>query len=175
MVALITDTKKTVTSIQKKILPSCDEFFVLTGYFYFSGFEEIYKDLKNKKMKIIIGMDYDGKVGSAANPIAASAIKELRRVKGIGKYSIAHIKCLMGIFDEIPIDSEVIKYAKLKGIGHNENEINDLKKSSIPKIASIAAETASEIVSQIINTEVNKSSVSAIVDDIIKKKVEKRI
>jgi hypothetical protein len=31
----------------------------------------------------------------------------------------------MGIFDEIPIDSEVIKYAKLKGIGHNENEINE--------------------------------------------------
>ena len=76
MVALITDTKKTVTSIQKKILPSCDEFSVQVGYFYFSGFEEIYKDLKNKKMKIIIGIDYDGKVGSAANSIAASTIKD---------------------------------------------------------------------------------------------------
>jgi len=52
-----------------------------------------------------------------------AVIKELRRVKGIGKYSIAHIKCLMGIFDEIPVDSEVIKYAKLKGIGHNEKLI----------------------------------------------------
>jgi len=50
-------------------------------------------------------------------------INELREVKGIGKYSIAHIKCLMGIFDEIPIDSEVIKYAKLKGIGHSEKQI----------------------------------------------------
>ena len=50
-------------------------------------------------------------------------INELKKVKGIGKYSIAHIKCLMGMFDEIPIDSEVIKYAKLKGIGHSEKQI----------------------------------------------------
>ena len=76
MVALITDTKKTVTNIQKKILPSCDEFFAQVGYFYFSGFEEIYKDLKNKKIKIIIGIDYDGKVGNAVNFTAASAIKD---------------------------------------------------------------------------------------------------
>lgn len=48
---------------------------------------------------------------------------ELNKVKGIGRYSVAHIKCLMGMFDEIPIDSEVIKYAKSKGIGHNEKQI----------------------------------------------------
>jgi len=50
---------------------------------------------------------------------------ELKKVKGLGRYSIAHIKCLMGIFDEIPIDSEVIKYAKLKGIGHSEKQITE--------------------------------------------------
>ena len=54
--ALITDTKKTVSSIQHEILPNCDEFFVQVGYFWFSGFEEIYKNLKDKNIKIIIGL-----------------------------------------------------------------------------------------------------------------------
>ena len=54
-----------------------------------------------------------------------------------------------------------------------EKEIKDLKKSSISNINRIAEETAIEIMKQIINTEVNKSSVSAIVNDISKKEMEK--
>ena len=56
-----------------------------------------------------------------------------------------------------------------------EKEIKNLKKSSIGNINSIAAETSAEIIKQVINIEVNKSSVSAIVNDIIKRKVEKHI
>ena len=58
-----------------------------------------------------------------ANYDNITTINELKKIKGIGKYSIAHIKCLMGMFDEIPIDSEVIKYAKTKNIGYNEKQI----------------------------------------------------
>jgi len=78
---------------------------------------------RNEYLENIINkfLEMDGFV----NDDKITTINELKKVKGIGKYSIAHIKCLMGIFDEIPIDSEVIKYAKLKGIGHNENEINE--------------------------------------------------
>ena len=54
MGSLITDTNKSVNQIQKKILPSCDELLVQVGYFYFSGFEEIYEDLKNIKMNSLI-------------------------------------------------------------------------------------------------------------------------
>ena len=54
-------------------------------------------------------------------------------------------------------------------------EIKDLKKSSISNINNIAAETSAEIIKQIINIEVNKSSVSAIVDDVVKRKVVKYI
>ena len=56
-----------------------------------------------------------------------------------------------------------------------EKEIKDLKKSSISSINNIAAETSAEIIKQIINSEVNKSSVSAIVDDVVKRKVVKYI
>ena len=54
-----------------------------------------------------------------------------------------------------------------------EKEIKNLKESSLESINKIAVETSTEIIKQIIDTDVNKSNVSAIVDDIIKKKMEK--
>ena len=56
-----------------------------------------------------------------------------------------------------------------------EEEIKGLKKSSVSNVSNIAAETSAEIIKQIINTEVNKSNVSAIVNEITKKEIEKHI
>ena len=56
-----------------------------------------------------------------------------------------------------------------------EKEIQVLKKSSISNINKISTDTSIEVIKQIINTDVNKSNVSAIVNDIIKRKVEKNI
>ena len=60
-----------------------------------------------------------------------------------------------------------------KEIASVEKEIKDLKKTSLSNISKIASEISSELMKKIINTEVNKSNVSAIVDNIIKKNVEK--
>ena len=62
-----------------------------------------------------------------------------------------------------------------KELTATEKEIKDLKKTSTSNIADIAAETSAEIIRQIINTEVNKSNVSAIVNEITKKEIEKHI
>ena len=56
-----------------------------------------------------------------------------------------------------------------------EKEKKDLKKTSPTSRADIAAETSAEIIRQIINTEINKSNVSAIVNDISKREIEKHI
>jgi F-type H+-transporting ATPase subunit b len=56
-----------------------------------------------------------------------------------------------------------------------EKEIKDLKKSSISNINNIAAETSAEVIKQIIDTEVNRSNVSAVVEDIGKREIEKHI
>jgi hypothetical protein len=55
----------TVKNIANNILPDCDEVFFEVGYFYFSGFEQIYKRLKDVKIKILIGINYDEKIASA--------------------------------------------------------------------------------------------------------------
>ena len=54
-----------------------------------------------------------------------------------------------------------------------EKEILDLKKNSMPNIKKIAIDTSSEVIKKIMNSEINKSNVSAVIDDIIKRKVEK--
>ena len=58
-----------------------------------------------------------------------------------------------------------------KEIATVEKEIKDLKKTSVSNISKIASETSAEIMKKIINTEVNKSNVSAIIDDIIKRNI----
>ena len=50
-----------------------------------------------------------------------------------------------------------------------EQEINILKKSAPEKINKIAIETSSELVKKLIGAEVNNSSISAIVNDLIKR------
>lgn len=64
----------TVKNVANKILPDCDEVFFEVGYFYFSGFEQIYEQLKDKKIRILIGINYD----QAISKIVTSnyAIKE---------------------------------------------------------------------------------------------------
>ena len=62
-----------------------------------------------------------------------------------------------------------------KEIAVIEKEIKDLKKTSLSNISKIASETSAELMRKIINTEVNKSSVSAVVDTITKKNMEKHI
>ena len=56
-----------------------------------------------------------------------------------------------------------------------EKEIKDLRKSSISNINTIATETTTEVIKQIINIEVNRSSASAIVSDLVKRKLEKHV
>ena len=51
-----------------------------------------------------------------------------------------------------------------------EDEINQLKKNAPTKINKIATETASILTQKLIGTEVNNSSISAIVDDLSKKR-----
>ena len=62
------------------------------------------------------------------------------------------------------IDVEIIKA---------EEEINILRNTAPDKINKIAIETSSELIKKLIGAEVNNSSLSAIVDDLSRKNVEK--
>ena len=59
----ITNTgTNTLSSNLKGILPNCDRVDALVGYFYFSGFEDLHEELRDKKIRILVGMDIDKKI-----------------------------------------------------------------------------------------------------------------
>lgn len=48
-----------LSEIINGILPKCDNSCFLVGYFYFSGFAELYEQLKEKNLRVLVGLDIE--------------------------------------------------------------------------------------------------------------------
>jgi len=59
MANFVTNQEKLLSEVMNDILPSSERLFFLVGYFYFSGFKEIYKNVTDKKIKILVGLDIE--------------------------------------------------------------------------------------------------------------------
>ncbi len=57
--SFITNQDKLLSDIINGILPKTSQVDFLVGYFYFSGFEQIYSQLKEKRVRILVGMEVD--------------------------------------------------------------------------------------------------------------------
>jgi hypothetical protein len=55
----ITNEDRLLTDVINNILPSAAKLDFLVGYFYFSGFKEIYKNLDGKHVRILVGLDVE--------------------------------------------------------------------------------------------------------------------
>ncbi len=61
--SVIDNTGSNTLSLNLKgTLPKCDRIDALVGYFYFSGFKDLHEELKDKKIRILVGMDIDKKI-----------------------------------------------------------------------------------------------------------------
>ena len=56
---LIDNKEKTLQEALKNTLSSADRIDILTAYFYFSGFSSLADELKDKKMRILVGKAID--------------------------------------------------------------------------------------------------------------------
>ena len=129
--------------------------------------------IENRKSRVVNDLDEAQKLKENAekklneyNQIIAKSKKEAKKIIEDSKKKLDRdIENKKQKFND-EIEKELVA---------TEEEIIDLKKSSISNINRIATETTTEIIKQIINTEVNKSSVSAIVSDFTKKQMEKHI
>lgn len=59
--SLIDNKAKTLQDALKNTLPSTERIDILTAYFYFSGFSALVNELKDKKIRILIGKSIDPK------------------------------------------------------------------------------------------------------------------
>lgn len=55
----ITNKEKFLSDIINGILPKADAVDILVGYFYFSGYIQLSNNLKNKQIRILVGLDVD--------------------------------------------------------------------------------------------------------------------
>tara|TARA_B100000029_G_scaffold441579_1_gene459499 strand:+ start:54 stop:632 length:579 start_codon:yes stop_codon:yes gene_type:complete len=127
--------------------------------------------IENRKSRIVNNLD-------EAQKLKESAEEKLKEYNKIIEKSKNEAKKI--IDDERKkLDQDIEKKKKDfnnqidKEVASVEREIKDLKKNSLSSISKIASETSMELMKKIINAEVNQSNVSAVVDDKIKKNMEK--
>ena len=127
--------------------------------------------IENRKSRVVNDLDEAQKLKENAekklkeyNEIIENSKKEAKKIIEDNKKKLDR-----NIEDKKQkFDSEIEKE-----LAEVEKEINDLKKSSLSNISKISVETSADIITQIIDINVNKSNVSAIVNDIAKRKMEK--
>lgn len=69
--SFITNQEKFLSEIINGILPKCSSVDILVGYFYYSGFDLICENIKDKKLRILVGLEVDTQV--------SNRIKEVNR------------------------------------------------------------------------------------------------
>jgi len=129
--------------------------------------------IENRKSRIVNDLDQAQKLKEGAEKKLKEYNEIIERSKKEAKQIIEDSKKKLN--EDIENKKKKFSEEIEKELMTTEKEIKNLKKSSISSINNIAAETSAEIIKQIINIEVNKSSVSAIVSDIIKRKIEKQV
>ena len=126
--------------------------------------------IENRKSRVVNDLDQAQKLKEDAEKILNKYNGIIEKTKKEAKKIIDDSK--KKLERDIEIKKQKFNDEIEKELMLAEKEVRDLKKTSISNIRNIAGETSTEIIKQIINIEVNKSSVSAIVDDVTKKETE---
>ena len=62
--SFITNKDKFLADIINGILPKTNAVDILVGYFYYSGFDLICKNIKDKNIRILVGLEVDVQVAN---------------------------------------------------------------------------------------------------------------
>ena len=133
-------------------------------------FPKITNSIENRKLKIVNDLNETQKLKDNAekklqeyNKIIENSKKDAKKIIEDGKKKLDR---------EIESKKQKFNEEIEKELTNVEKEIKNLKKSSMLVINKIAIDISSEIIKQAIGTEINKSKLSAVVQDISKKKIE---
>ena len=127
--------------------------------------------IENRKSRIVDDLDEAQKLKDTAEKKFAEYNKIIENSKKEAKKILQENQ--KKLEDDLDKKKQILDEEINKEIKAAENEIMSLKKSSINNINKIAIEISSEILKQTIGKELNMSSVSAVVEDISKKKIDK--
>lgn len=77
--ALIDNRNQTLQEALKNTLPSADTVDIAVGFFYFSGFQALAEELKDKKVRILVGLEVDPTLVSQISQFAKDGDEDLSR------------------------------------------------------------------------------------------------
>lgn len=69
--SFITNKERLLSNIINGILPKTDAVYMLVGYFYYSGYIQLSEQLKNKQIKILVGLDIELQMSKHIDEIEA--------------------------------------------------------------------------------------------------------
>lgn len=93
---LITNQDQLLADVLNNILPSTKNLYILVGYFYFSGFEEIYKNVDGKEIKILVGLEIENDLKKRLKEFELIQQENISR----GEVRQNYYKSLVSIFNE---------------------------------------------------------------------------
>ena len=131
---------------------------------------KITNSLENRKSRVVNDINEAQKLKETAEKKLSEYNKIIENSKNEAKKIIEDNR--KNLENEIKNKKQKINDEMEKELIAVEKEILNLKKSLIENINKISVEISSEVIRQIIGMEVNKSNVSAIVEDILKKRNE---
>lgn len=92
----ITNQDRLLSDVVNNILPASDKLSFLVGYFYFSGFEEIYQKIGKKQIRMLIGLEIEHDIANRIREIEVLGDSDIPR----GGIRDNYLKSLVGLFNE---------------------------------------------------------------------------
>lgn len=133
-IKFITNQENFLSEVINNILPSTQKLYVLVGYFYFSGFEAIYKTIEDKEVKILVGLDVEKDLLNKIKEV--EFIQELNLSRG--KIKDNFNKSLVSIFNDTNyFDSEEKQNAFRLFLKKIKNGTLEIKKTLQPNHAKL--------------------------------------
>jgi superfamily II DNA or RNA helicase len=130
----ITNEEKLLSDIINNILPSSEKLYFLIGYFYFSGFQEIYKKIGDKEIKILVGLEIEHDLTNKIREF--EIIQEVNQPRG--KLRDSYYQSLVTIFNDTDyFDSEEKQEAFRLFLNKMKNGTLEIKKTLQPNHAKL--------------------------------------
>jgi superfamily II DNA or RNA helicase len=109
-VQFITNQGKFLSEVINKILPSSKNLYFLVGYFYFSGFQEIYEKVADKHIKVLVGLEIDQDLSNRIREV--ELLQETNTSRGLVRDN--YYKALVQLFNESDFFDSEEKQAAFK-------------------------------------------------------------
>ncbi|WP_297085784.1 helicase-related protein [uncultured Draconibacterium sp.] len=75
----ITNQEKLLTNVVNNYIKDSENLYFLVGFFYFSGFEEIFNNINDKKLKVLVGLEIERGIMNQVKEVETLVDRNLSR------------------------------------------------------------------------------------------------